>query len=168
MLCVEMNPNTFARLEFNIKRNFDCEYKLLNAAVSGEKRTFLLRLGSGSTADSILPKSHEPARDFVENGKKSYHVQGILFDDAFSALFDPKNDFVDLIKIDIEGAEFDIFTNTGHGFIRRCRNLMMEIHSDPKGTQTKELLAILNDLGFDQVISDSANSVYLFRNRDID
>src|SRR5205085_4304690 len=53
LVCVELNPNTFNRLEFNLSRNFGSESTALNLAVAGSTGTLSADLGAGSTSDNI-------------------------------------------------------------------------------------------------------------------
>ncbi|MDW8468725.1 MAG: hypothetical protein RML56_06820 [Burkholderiales bacterium] len=54
IVAVEMNPRTFRRMRFNIESNFDCPLRLLNAAVGAHSGTVPVRLGHGSTGDSLF------------------------------------------------------------------------------------------------------------------
>ena len=145
LACVEMNPKTFSRLRFNIERNFDCETDLTNGAVCGRHEVLEVTLGEGGAGDSL----------YDENAAgKSLQVQGYTFDEIFNATFEGET--VDLCKIDIEGAEFDIFTNPGHDMIKNCRFLLMEIH-EKRGEFREAIRKRLGDLGFVETHGEAKN-----------
>ncbi len=163
IVCVEMNPNTFARLEFNLRNNFDCPLLPIQAAVCGKRKEFRLRLGQGSTSDSLYQSNN----GINLPNRREYAIQGILFDDVFRSLFDHNIDWVDLAKVDIEGAEYEVFSNDGHDCIRRCRYLLMEIHPAPAGVCRNDLLSRLDELKFVCIMSSPETSVFLFANRSL-
>jgi FkbM family methyltransferase len=155
--CVEMNPNTFSRMRFNIERNFSCELVLLNAAVCGESQELALSLGSGSTGDSIFRHDGQ-----VANNTRAYNIKGMTFDEIYRSAFGDA--VVDLCKIDIEEAEYEVFKTPEHSAIKKCRNLLIEIH-EGKDRDPKQIIAKLNELGFVELAArkDEA-AVYGFKN----
>lgn len=160
VVSVELNPRTHTRLHFNLHRNLDCEVIVINAAVCGESRTIKLRLGPGGVSDSILAET-EP-----DNGRE-YEIQGMTFDDLYSTYFDQK--LVDVCKIDVEGAEFEILLSPDHRSLAKCRYLMIEIH-EGDGRKAMEILPILEGLSFEMTPHERGAdpSVYLFRNTNLD
>jgi FkbM family methyltransferase len=157
LVCVEMNPNTFSRLRFNIERNFECEQKLINGAVCGEHRTIDVALSEGSTRHNIYERN--------SNGQ-ALQVQGYTFDEIFASAFG--EEIVDLCKIDIEGAEFEVFSGPEHRSIIKCRYLLMEIHEKWGGSR-ENVRNRLNELGFREIDGESKNDenfyVHFFVNK---
>jgi FkbM family methyltransferase len=145
LACVEMNPRTFSRLRFNIERNFDCELNLVNGAVCGHRQTLEVQLGEGSAGDSLYEKK--------ANGR-TWEIQGYTFDEIFRESFGEET--VDLCKIDIEGAEFEIFTNSGHDLITKCRYLLMEIH-EKRGEFREAIRSKLSESGFKEIHGEAKN-----------
>lgn len=122
-LCVEMNPNTFARLEFNMRRNFPehtvvCE----NCAVAGRLSELELYFGAGSTSDSIKGCTT------VAEGRQKRIVTAMSFDDILNARLPAE--VIDICKVDVEGAEYDIFLSGSCTSLDRVRYLLMEVHGD--------------------------------------
>lgn len=158
LVCVEFNPKTFSRMRFNIERNFDCEFVCLNAAVCGENKEIEVALkDGGSTDDSIY--------DSRKNGKK-YLVQGLTFDAIYERTFN--NEIVDLCKIDVEGAEFEIVGGGECQNLKKCRYLLMEIHH---GETRKRAVVLqkLNALGFKEIggetrVAENLHYVHFFEN----
>lgn len=161
LICVEMNPNTYTRLEFNLRRNFDCDVKCINAAVCGEKKNFLLHLGKGSTSDSLYHQNST-----IDQGNaRCFSINGMLFDDIFRMFFDETRDVIDLCKIDIEGAEYEVFLNHGHECVKKCRYLIMEIHNLENVNKAKVLMREIANLRFKEIAMDKERNVILFKNR---
>jgi FkbM family methyltransferase len=156
LACVELNPNTFLRMRFNIERNLKCEFTGLNAAICGERRPIEIQLGSGSTGDSIY-------RQQQSTGEPRYRIDGLTFDDIYSMAF--KDEAVDICKMDVEGAEYEVFATAHHEAIERCRYLLIEIHN-VEGRRPEEVKDALKRHGFAEILSDSRTDpdVYLFSN----
>lgn len=159
--CIEFNPNTYSRLRFNMERNVQAEFVGFNVAVCGEKQEFDVALGSGGTGDTLYQDNEE------QNGREKRHfkIPGLTFDDIYAAAFGEER--VDICKIDVEGAEYDIFATPSHECLRRCTYLIMEIHSH----STKEKGFVVDELtrlGFEEISRDAAvhPDVYLFQNTD--
>lgn len=137
LLCVEMNPNTYARLHLNVKRN-EPRAVVMNAAVVGKPRTLELDLGHGSTGDSIYRAS---------KGKTDpWKIDGLTFDQ----LVRPEFDTIDLVKIDVEGAEEEFLTGDAPTcrMLERSRYLVIEIHH---GRSADDVWAAIKSLGFSHV-----------------
>ena len=160
LACVEFNPNTFSRMRFNIERNLDCEFIGINAAICGERRALEIRLGSGSTGDSIYQQPQP-------TGARSYRIDGLTFDDIYNASF--AGEVIDICKMDVEGAEYEVFAAANHQCVSRCRYLIIEIHR-VDGQSPEEVIAELKRQGFVEIPRDSQNDpdVYLFGNTRLD
>lgn len=161
VVAVELNPNTFSRMRFNLERNIDCRLVLLNAAICSPARTHTLRLGNGSVADSIY------ARRAPSGRAREYQIPGMTLDEICQVAF--QGEPIDICKMDVEGAEFEVFFQPGHGAIERCRYLVIEVH-DNAGHDPAALLARLSELKFTRmtVAGDGSGMVYGFRNTRFD
>lgn len=162
LVCVEMNPHTFSRMKFNVERNIDCEFIPIQAAVCGENSQLNLSLGQGGTGDNIYASS--------DSNGDNYSIESKTFDNIFENTFG--NDSVDICKIDIEGAEFDIFKSEEFSRIKKCKFILMEIHHNADRKRSG-IINILNNLNFEEMserkISDenSDHFVHLFINNDL-
>lgn len=156
VVSVEFNPNTFLRLRFNLERNLDCEVVAMNVALCGEARQLSVALGAGSVGDSIYDGA---------NGSegKVFQIEGMTFDKLFESHF--AGEIVDVCKIDIEGAEFEVFAKPSHQQLSRCRYLIMEIH-EGADRKAATILPILEQLGFARPAQpdDADPAVYFFAN----
>ncbi len=138
VVSVEFNPQTFTRLHFNLMRNLDCSLVPLNAALSGDDRVIQGTLGSGSVSDSIYVNKQG-------SDSKAFNVRGLTLDTLIETNFN--DEVVDICKIDVEGAEFEVFLNPFHQRLTQCRYLIMEIH-ERDGRTADEILPVIETLGF--------------------
>ena len=138
VVSVELNPKTFLRLHFNLNRNLRCEVIALNAAVCGERKDLEVALGDGSVSDSIYNDNPDP-------GTETYRIQGLTFDEICDTYFD--NEVIDICKIDVEGAEFEVFLQPSHQKLAQCRYFIMEIH-ERGDRRAEEILPAIERLGF--------------------
>jgi FkbM family methyltransferase len=128
VVSVELNPNTFSRLRFNLERNLRCEFTALNIGVCGENRELEVTLGSGGAGDNIY-QPHAASGPASSNGSKVYRLPGRTLDDIFATALG--SDRVDICKMDIEAAEYEVFETPHHQGLAKCRYLIIEIHDRP-------------------------------------
>lgn len=157
VVSVEFNPNTFVRLHFNLTRNLPCEAVPVNAAVCGESRAMDVSLGSGSSGDSIY--GHDPASD-----GRNFRIQGRTLNELCETYFG--GDVIDICKMDVEGAEYEVFSCPGHTSIARCRYLIIEIHN-VEGHRADEVVNVIESFGLDRQPTDPGTDpfVHFFVNR---
>jgi FkbM family methyltransferase len=141
VVCVELNPNTFSRLKFNLETNLEADISALNLAVCGTSREIELSLGSGGASDNIYQSQSLP-------DAKKYKVKGKTFNEIYSDNFG--NETVDICKMDVEGAEFEIFENENCDKIGNCKYLLIEIHHE-KHQRRETVLNKLKKLNFEEI-----------------
>lgn len=154
VVSVELNPRTCIRLRFNLERNLRCPVTVINAGLCGSTRPLALQLGEGSVADSLY------AASFNATGAVT-PVPGLTFDDLHARTFG--EDVVDICKIDVEFAEYEVMASPGHERLRRCRLLVVEIHEDATHARARVADAIAA-LGFEALPLGRDRSVAVFRN----
>lgn len=135
---VELNPNTFSRLRFNLERNLQDRAVALNNAVCGARQTFSVRLGTGGASDSIYQNT-------IGDNAQSFAIEGKTFDEIYLENFGDET--IDVCKMDIEGAEFEIFAAGTCEKMRDCRYFIIEIHHE-KDRRRERILEKLGELGF--------------------
>ena len=114
LTCIELNPNTYVRLLFNIKTNWP-KAEVLNTGITSKAGALTITLGQGGTADS-LRGSHDGQGEPVT-------VQTLRLDDL------PDSGPIDILKMDIEHAEVDVLLNPGfEQTLARSKVLVIEIH----------------------------------------
>jgi FkbM family methyltransferase len=142
VVSVEMNPLTFLRLQLNLTTNLRSSAIVINAAVCGmpENSEILLNPSRGSTGESMY-SDRTGSRDGSNGSNIAVRTTTMqtLFDQYF------KNQFVDICKIDIEGAEYEVFASSPDDVLQRIRYLIVEFHDAPK---TPEVLKRIAGLGF--------------------
>lgn len=160
LACIELNPNTFSRMRFNIERNSNCDFYPLNNAVCGENKVLDVKLGGGGTADNIYTTETTEGTN--------YQVKGKTFDTIYKDIFG--NEIVDICKIDIEGAEFEMFRSGTVRNLKKCRYLLMEIHHE-EGRNREEIIQILKEADFLEIDGepkkDKDHHVHFFINSQI-
>lgn len=157
IVAVEYNPNTFYRLGVNISNNFNCEYHLLNKAVVGYDRAISKNFTLGGTGDSIYENN-------LSSDGTNKTIPGITFDKIYNQYF-ADDEIIDLLKIDIEGAEYEIFENVDYKQIKNCKYLLIEIHRTEN--KNKDLLiSKLKELSFEEYLPNTSKNqnVYFFKN----
>jgi FkbM family methyltransferase len=143
LLCVELNPRTALRLRYNLQGNLplSARWDVREAAIVGKSRRLKVHLGRGSAGDSIYGTGTSPEGTDLE-------VEGVTLDDCFRQAFDSTP--IDLCKMDIEGAEYEVFESSAHDRIKQCRCLLIEIHATTP-ERRDGLFARLAELGFNLI-----------------
>jgi FkbM family methyltransferase len=154
--CVEMNCQTYTRLCFNLAYNHIPAVPV-NAAVAAKNGSLELPDSPGNTGGSMYQRSDSQTRTVT--------VSLLTFDSIVHAHFANHDDILDLVKMDVEGAEYEILLSDSCGSLRRFKHLLMEIHPNPS-TPVGELLTRIRSLGFspvgDRPVPD--DGVYFFQN----
>lgn len=157
VVAVELNPNTFTRLRFNLERNLtNTKCILLNAAVVGSGRSFALQLGRGSTSDNIYDLISPQTAAL-----NSYKIDGITINDIYDVHC--SGEIIDLCKMDIEGAENEVLCGQCVSALTHCKFVIMEIHSKEK---EKLIVDKMSDLGFHhRSVPHDRENIHLFENQ---
>lgn len=160
VVSVEFNPQTFVRLHFNLTRNLDGKVIPLNAAVCGENKTLNVSLGSGGASDSIYGSSNGAT------SSREYEIEGLSFDEIYRRYF--PGEIIDVCKIDVEGAEFEVIQGGNCDELAKCRYLIMEIHENSE-RKADTLIAKLDELGLrhQPIEPDAEPDVHFFINSNI-
>ena len=119
----EPHPEIFAVLKRNVERNAFRSVTLNNEALLDEDSVVPFYLGSlgGSLGGSIRRVGDDSAVVEVQAGRLSDHLSSL--------------EFVDLVKIDVEGAETEIVTDLqAAGLLSRPRRFIIEYHPERIGT----------------------------------
>ncbi len=155
---VEFNPFTFARMRFNLEKNLKCDLLPLNAAITGEPKTLELHFNEGGTADSLY------GDDKKSGIGRLVRIQGMTFNELYEAAF--KSEVIDICKMDVEGAEHEVFDHPHHEAVKKCRYLIMEIHPW-QGKPPETILNKLASYGFEEMPRTLADEqdVYFLRNK---
>jgi len=154
IVAVEMNLRTLARLSFNLVNNLGSKATLVHAAVCETERTIRVADNDGWVGNSIY--QHYPS------GAPTLEVPGVTLDELTLTYF--PNDRVDLLKMDIEFAEYEVLFSETCKSIVRYDHLLIEIHED-EHHKRKTLIRRLEALNFEMIADEPGDGVYFFRNR---
>ncbi len=119
VLAVEPDAATFKILRRNLAPYGNRGTALLGAAWSHNAR---LRLTAGAGGDT-----REWANQVVEAEGDEGRVEGF---DMPTLLRMSQAEVIDLLKVDIEGSEVEVFNHTAAGWLSRVRNICIELHGD--------------------------------------
>jgi FkbM family methyltransferase len=156
VVCVEMNPVTFSRLAFNMATNLGSIAVAINAAVTGGTTDAVVTLegNRGCTGERLDPVS--PATGVTVPTSTITELYENQFQDG---------QFMDICKIDIEGAEYDALADTPDHILSKIGNLFIEFHDRER---TPAVVDRLRSLNFSEITAPwrqpAATEVHVFRN----
>jgi FkbM family methyltransferase len=156
IVAVEMNLRTHARLTFNLVNNLGSKAALVHAAVCETKRSIRVADNDGWVGNSIYQQ--------YPSGAPTLEVPGVTLDELTLTYF--PNDRVDLLKMDIEFAEYEVLFSETCKSIMQYNYLLIEIHEDEQH-KGRTLIRRLGELNF-EIIAGNGNrgtAVYFFGNR---
>ncbi|MBD0328885.1 MAG: FkbM family methyltransferase [Thermoleophilia bacterium] len=146
VIALEPHPGNFELLRRNIERNARDNVDARQRALWPEPRTVALVDGRESTSVSVRP---------TDGGEVA--VAAETLDSIVSAP-------VDLLKLDVEGAEYDILTRAEDSTLRRISAIVAEVHgttqSDPEGRLTT-VSDRLRDAGFHVIVRRAPAAYWL-------
>jgi FkbM family methyltransferase len=140
-VCVEMNPLVTNRLTLNLATNFGPEAVAINAAVcdTSDRTEIVLKRTRGGTSTSIL-------RDQADGTTDSDSVITISLTALCEKYFDNKP--IDICKVDIESAEYEVFETSEDAVLLTIRYLIIELHEP---WRTPRFVERLSALGFAEI-----------------
>lgn len=141
VVSVEMNPATYSRLLVNLQSNIGPSAVAINAAVCGTDAgpEILLAASRGSTGYSMNG-------NMVGASAPHIAVKTTTFESLYDQYFSGQR--IDICKIDIEGAEYDLLYSTHDNLLRNIRYLLIEFHDDSK---TPAVITRFAGLGFSEL-----------------
>jgi len=161
IISFEPNPYTFKVLEQTVKRNNFKNVELHNVALGSQKRSGVLHIsksvesdpGTWSWGDSLIAQAWHTG----ENTRKV----GIQIETLSGYLSKP----VDLLKLDIEGAEVEVLLES-KSLLHNVKTIILELHMYPeyKINRLSNLLALFDEVGFSYVLKHTPG---LYIKRDI-
>ena len=150
--CFEPEPTSFQLCKFNVFENGCGFAKVIQSAVGGQDRRIKLPLandrpGAVSIYKSSTPDAHSAEVDVI----------------AFGRWLGEVTDEFDVLKLDCEGAEWEILDETSPKAFRRFRIIVAEVHGDHSGRHAvADFPRLLEERGFRTVRWDNhAQGVYL-------
>jgi FkbM family methyltransferase len=125
-------------------------FSLLQKNTSAYKNVSCIQAGIwNKNEDIIISNPNAEAAEFmIESGHPSIHstVKGITIE----KLIEINNwDTIDILKLDIEGAEKEIFSEDNFDWLKKVKLLIIELHDRYKPGCTKAVFRVLNHFNYD-------------------
>jgi FkbM family methyltransferase len=153
--CFEPEADSFRLLNFNLSLNDCSAAKTLECAVGGEQRTIRMALRKENPAATTIYDHHTS----LSAAEAARAVPVVTLENW---LREVEGDF-DLLKVDCEGAEWEIIRKTDPRIFARFRVIVAEVHDDPENRQTiSEFKQGVESLGYRTVRWDNrAQELYV-------
>lgn len=142
-------PESFALMQENVRLNDAANVHLLEIALGAESGTAMLDLSSG---EPLQFQSQAPADSTTSRQIK------VTMSSLHDALTQIDVVDVDLIKIDCEGAEYDILFNADRTVLERIHRIVMEFHDGVTDYAHTDLVRFLEEAGY--VVETFPNPVH--------
>lgn len=145
IIALEPEPENFALLKDNLEANDTENIEIEKVALSKKASKQLLKLDEQDRLNNYLIVK--------EDLKKARSV--LVNTDTFSEICKKYNiDRISLLKMDIEGGEYDVLKSLTHNDFNKIESVILEYHEDKKQNH-KELEIILRENGFSVTIFPS-------------
>lgn len=143
--CFEPDPSSFNLCRFNLAENNCPQATAIPHAIGGSTREIDMWVNSNQ------PCSHNIYGKPSGVAHETKRVRVIAFQEWLETV---EGDF-DLLKMDCEGAEWEILRNTPPASWRRFKLILAELHGDPtQETPITECRRILEEAGFETLLDD--------------
>lgn len=130
-------PESFALLQQNLQLNRITNVQAFPEAIGAESGTLSLDLSSGEPLQFSTGSATQP--------EKTLSVPCLSLADAFQRL---ALDRCDLLKLDCEGAEYDILFSTSDATLHQIGQIVMEYHEGVTKYGARDLVQYLTGKGF--------------------
>ena len=148
---LSFEPNREAVGEFRKMHSENTIVELRDIAVTGNGEPVELSVNPGNSLISSISKSV---------GDNTITVQSQSLNSILSEFEE-----IDLLKIDIEGAEYSLFESTDNGLLERAKNVILEFHDNTDG-RVDLLTSKLSSAGFRFKMYDELIRYEVDRNSD--
>ena len=150
---IEANPINYEEIKnLNSDRTF-----MINSAICSEQRadkeiSFVVDIDNGDIGSFVFDET-SISLSKTENTLKRFNVSTIKISDIFQKY---NLERIDLLKIDIEGAEWELLENLEETLLNKIDQISVEFHDfiDPtKKDRTKGIVERLESFGYKSIIS---------------
>jgi FkbM family methyltransferase len=145
---VEPEPNNLCLLNQNIQNNPTENITVVNNAIWHEEKMVSISNRGGNSS-------------IVDTEEEKSDVLAITMETLFST-YDIKE--VDLMKIDIEGAEFDLILNTPEETLAKIKHLVLEFDKSFDGRFGQMIEKLAKQFGID-ILGSPERGGYIYANR---
>jgi FkbM family methyltransferase len=153
ILALEPNPATRKLLELNVRnQKLGGRVVVRPWALAGRREARTLRLAADSAATALV----------TEGGRDGLEVQAVALTDVVEATGFPR---IDLFKMDIEGAEHEVFASADDEAIRSVNWWIVECHP-VSGADSKRIDRRMRSAGFEtSTVEKAAGQTLLIARR---
>jgi len=139
---IEPFPSTFGRLLATVRENhLDPRVTCLNYAATGAGGVRLMpEAPVPSQRRTVAPLAASPASGTSGSQVMGKTLESLLEEDCLS--------HVDLLKIDIEGSEYEVFLSTPQRVLQRIDRIALEYHGESAPYSKQQLFDHLGQAGF--------------------
>ena len=140
VFAIEPVPESYRRLCENVNRNgLEHRVTCLNCALGGVAETRMVKVG----------KARSQAQRVVAFDPKSQVTFASVATETLVNILDNQGiKTIDLLKMDIEGGEYETLFSVPPETLRRIRRVTLEYHPDVEGYTTGQLLTFFQGSGF--------------------
>jgi len=139
-LSVELNPRTYERCLVNLQCNGLQKTRVINVGVAAADGSIQFSPNRCSLSDNIFDGKPSTSEDTIRVELVSLESLMAKYAGGVAEL--------DLLKMDCEGAEYEIIRATPSIVLRRFRNVLVEFHGEPGGESLNAAYAKLSTAGF--------------------
>jgi FkbM family methyltransferase len=150
-IAVELNPETASRCQVNFRANAIAA-KLVVAGLAGKEGSVGFFPQRNSLTDSIFSP--------VLPGKTCIQIR-LLSLESLLLEFSPDNPEFDLLKLDCEGAEYSIISQTSPAVLESFRYIIVEFHPEPVGESVAAAYSKLAACGFSGIYRGARTGLFL-------
>lgn len=147
VFAIEASPSIFLTLEQNLRLNAATNVSAINVAITDKARSVTVYLHDRENlgGTTIMPMVAERRRTTAEMAVRGLPLPSVLEHDII------RN--ARLIKVDVEGAEWQVFLGLGKLLLELSDRTEIIVEVDPQslseqGVETTEFLDLLNSAGF--------------------
>lgn len=146
VLAVEPNPLNFSILEKNIRANSKMKIKALNAAMGPRNETLVFNFGKTSTTGALKIAERDWKRTDVDLPVNGLTLKSLMQDNGLSS--------IKVLKVDCEGAEYEVFLDMPKELLSKVEYILMETHPTAR-FQSSAIEQYLKNAGY-QVVTKPA------------
>jgi FkbM family methyltransferase len=137
VIAIEPDPVSFSRLQRSVAANALKNVTLVQCALSNEEGKFTFASAEHSVDSRLLIAGQVPPRLVAQPGTRTSEVECTTLDHLTSR---ERIDRIDLLKVDVEGAEIKVL-EAAEKTLSRVQAMLIEIHSQTSIATITNLLA---------------------------
>jgi FkbM family methyltransferase len=147
--------DNFQILQWNVSKNgLESRVKVFNAAVTNKQGKVKLFVGLDSSGEIMSGTASTRNENRGGKGVQTRSVKSVTLDSLFS---DSRIGRCDFLKMDCEGAEYEILASTSHASFRRIARISVECHEN----RMHEAVTTLKNAGFEIIYEGQGEAAVL-------